>query len=157
MDISYGQGPCDEHYIPPDENGQCPEGHQFVDEETGMCSKWIWPATSIWTMSWRDNGNSAWVRANTTWVQCWRHATWVRGTNSLWWRKYCTSGQTLSRTTMTTWVSWRSSRDSAWLWNTTWNTPTTWKWRRSTWRSTGGWSRRREWRVEGSNSDQLIN
>jgi hypothetical protein len=35
MEISYGQGPCDEHYIPPDENGQCPEGHQFVDEETG--------------------------------------------------------------------------------------------------------------------------
>jgi hypothetical protein len=35
MEMSYGRGPCDEHYIPPDENGQCPEGHQFVDEETG--------------------------------------------------------------------------------------------------------------------------
>jgi hypothetical protein len=35
MEISYGQGPCDEHYIPPDENGQCPEGHEFKDENTG--------------------------------------------------------------------------------------------------------------------------
>jgi hypothetical protein len=35
LEISYGQGPCDEHYIPPDENGQCPEGHRFVDDDTG--------------------------------------------------------------------------------------------------------------------------
>jgi hypothetical protein len=32
--ISYGTGPCD-IYIPPDENGQCPEGHRFVNENTG--------------------------------------------------------------------------------------------------------------------------
>lgn len=32
--ITYGTGPCD-IYIPPDENGQCPEGHRFVDENTG--------------------------------------------------------------------------------------------------------------------------
>jgi hypothetical protein len=31
--ITYGKGPCD-IYIPP-ENGQCPEGHRFVDENTG--------------------------------------------------------------------------------------------------------------------------
>jgi uncharacterized membrane protein YgcG len=31
--ITYGTGPCD-IYIPP-ENGQCPEGHRFVDENTG--------------------------------------------------------------------------------------------------------------------------
>jgi len=35
MEISYGQGPCDEHYIPPNEDGQCPDGHRFVDERTG--------------------------------------------------------------------------------------------------------------------------
>jgi uncharacterized membrane protein YgcG len=33
--ISYGQGPCDEYYIPPGEDGQCPEGHRFIDERTG--------------------------------------------------------------------------------------------------------------------------
>ena len=33
--ISYGQGPCDEYYIPPGEDGQCPEGHRFIDEGTG--------------------------------------------------------------------------------------------------------------------------
>jgi hypothetical protein len=35
MEISYGQGPCDEFYIPRNENGQCPEGHRFIDEQTG--------------------------------------------------------------------------------------------------------------------------
>jgi uncharacterized membrane protein YgcG len=35
MEISYGQGPCDEYYIPPGEDGQCPEGHRFIDERTG--------------------------------------------------------------------------------------------------------------------------
>jgi hypothetical protein len=35
MEISYGQDPCDEYYIPPDENGQYPEGHLFIDERTG--------------------------------------------------------------------------------------------------------------------------
>jgi hypothetical protein len=35
MGISYGQGPCDEYYIPPSEDGQCPEGNRFVDERTG--------------------------------------------------------------------------------------------------------------------------
>jgi hypothetical protein len=35
LEISYGQGPCDEYYIPPDENGQCPEDHRFVDDRTG--------------------------------------------------------------------------------------------------------------------------
>ena len=38
MERSYGQGPCDEHYIPPDENGQCHEGNRFVDEPDRMCS-----------------------------------------------------------------------------------------------------------------------
>jgi hypothetical protein len=35
MEISYGQGPCDELYIPPGEDGQCPEGHRSIDERTG--------------------------------------------------------------------------------------------------------------------------
>jgi hypothetical protein len=34
QEISYGQGPCDEFYLPPDENGQCPNGSRFVDERT---------------------------------------------------------------------------------------------------------------------------
>jgi hypothetical protein len=47
MEISYGQGPCDEHYIPPDENGQCPEGHDFVDENTGCVPEgFLNPSTS---------------------------------------------------------------------------------------------------------------
>jgi hypothetical protein len=33
MEISYGQGPCDEYYIPPDENGQRPEGHRFIEDQ----------------------------------------------------------------------------------------------------------------------------
>jgi hypothetical protein len=33
--ISYGQGPCDEYYIPLGEDGQCPDGHRFIDERTG--------------------------------------------------------------------------------------------------------------------------
>jgi hypothetical protein len=35
MEISYGQGPCDEYYIPPDEDGRCLEGHRFIDDNTG--------------------------------------------------------------------------------------------------------------------------
>jgi hypothetical protein len=35
MEISYGQGPCDEYYIPPGEDGKCPEDHRFIDERTG--------------------------------------------------------------------------------------------------------------------------
>lgn len=35
LNISYGQGPCDEYYIPPNESGECPERHRFVDKMTG--------------------------------------------------------------------------------------------------------------------------
>ncbi len=35
MYIYYGKDPCAFDYIPPDENGNCPEGHEFVDEDTG--------------------------------------------------------------------------------------------------------------------------
>ena len=35
MEISYGQGPCDEYYVPPNESGKCPEDHRFIDEMTG--------------------------------------------------------------------------------------------------------------------------
>ena len=35
MEISYGQGPCDEYYVPPNEGGKCPEDHRFIDEMTG--------------------------------------------------------------------------------------------------------------------------
>jgi hypothetical protein len=53
MEISYGQGPCDEYYIPPDENGQCPEGHRFVDERTGCVpDEFVSPPCSI-----DDQGN----------------------------------------------------------------------------------------------------
>jgi hypothetical protein len=48
MEISYGQGPCDEYYIPPDENGQCPEDHRFVDERTGCVpEEFVSPPCSI--------------------------------------------------------------------------------------------------------------
>jgi hypothetical protein len=48
MEISYGQGPCDEYYIPPDENGQCPEDHRFVDEKTGCVpDEFVPPPCSI--------------------------------------------------------------------------------------------------------------
>ena len=35
MEISYGQGPCDKYYVPPNESGKCPEDHRFIDEMTG--------------------------------------------------------------------------------------------------------------------------
>jgi hypothetical protein len=48
MEISYGQGPCDELYIPPDEDGKCPEGHRFVDERTGCVpNEFVTPPCSI--------------------------------------------------------------------------------------------------------------
>ena len=48
QEISYGQGPCDEYYIPPDENGQCPEDHRFVDERTGCVpDEFVSPPCSI--------------------------------------------------------------------------------------------------------------
>jgi hypothetical protein len=48
MEISYGQGPCDEYYIPPDENGQCPEDHRFVDDRTGCVpNDFVSPPCSI--------------------------------------------------------------------------------------------------------------
>jgi hypothetical protein len=35
MYIYYGKDPCAFDYIPPDENGECPEDHEFVNEDTG--------------------------------------------------------------------------------------------------------------------------
>jgi hypothetical protein len=35
LEISYGQGPCDEFYIPPNKSGECHEGHRFVNDMTG--------------------------------------------------------------------------------------------------------------------------
>ena len=33
--IYYGKDPCAFDYIPPNENSECPEGYEFVDEDTG--------------------------------------------------------------------------------------------------------------------------
>jgi hypothetical protein len=41
MYIYYGKDPCAFDYIPPNENGECPEDHEFVNEDTGCVPEWF--------------------------------------------------------------------------------------------------------------------